>query len=180
MDTLTIRPRVSDLVYRFFAEPVTLPGDEIAALREIRWNGQLLSIRLTATGHAIEWREGNVQFTEIITTLDTLLPGQPRLSHVFQGERRGRVRMGNIRYEVGLQLELMSAEVFTHVHDDLAASGGRGFLHQFAPHHRIGLTPLAFVTVEVIPTGLAIATFHTFPGELALVKTQSLIETNHV
>jgi hypothetical protein len=67
--------------------------------------------------------------------------------------------------------------VFLHVHEELAADGARrGLLFHFRPQHRLGLTPLGFVTVDAIPTGLSIAAFHTFPDEFAVVKTQSLIE----
>ena len=41
-----------------------------------------------------------------------------------------------------------------------------------------GLTvaPLGFVTVEARPGCLFLTSFHTFPGENTVVKTQSLIE----
>ena len=49
-------------------------------------------------------------------------------------------------------------------------------LFYFAPHRRMALAPLGLVTVDPLPTGLSVATFHTFPAEFTVVKTQSLIE----
>ena len=100
-----------------------------------------------------------------------------RLAYRFEAERRGRCDVADVRYQVGLQVEVLPPEVFLHVHEELAADGARrGLLFHFRPHHRLGLTPLGFVTAELLPTGLAVAAFHTFPDEFAIVKTQSLIE----
>ena len=82
-----------------------------------------------------------------------------------------------LRVEVGLQLEVLPPDVFLHVHEELAADGARsGLIFHFRPQHRLGLTPLGYVTVTPVRTGLSIAAFHTFPDEFAVVKTQSLIE----
>ena len=42
--------------------------------------------------------------------------------------------------------------------------------------NRLGLSPLGVVIVQAVPSGLSATAFHTFPDELALIKTQSLIE----
>jgi len=49
-------------------------------------------------------------------------------------------------------------------------------LYHHAPHHRLALSPLGYITVEAWKNTLSINTFHTFPDEFTLVKTQSLIE----
>ncbi len=36
--------------------------------------------------------------------------------------------------------------------------------------------PAAAAGEDALPTGLTVATFHTFPAECAVVKTQTLIE----
>src|SRR5207248_7781996 len=121
---------------------------------------------------------GDVHLVEVTAAAGQELPGGGRLTHRFVGERRGRLRVGGgVRYEMGLQAEVLPPEVFLHVHDELAAEGAkRGVVYHLPPRHRLGLTPLGLVTVDALPTGLAVATFHTFPDEFAVVKTQSLIE----
>ena len=54
--------------------------------------------------------------------------------------------------------------------------GKRGLLHNFHPHHRLAMSPLGLITVEARARCLFIGTFHTFPDENTVVKTQSLIE----
>jgi hypothetical protein len=49
-------------------------------------------------------------------------------------------------------------------------------LHHFPAAHRFEVPPLGFVTADARPGCLLLSTFHTFPGEYTVVKTQSLIE----
>lgn len=172
------RPRVADLVFRLYDRPIHPELFDTLASRRIARDGFRLAVRITPTGHVLEWHRGAASLTEVTATAGHPLPtAGRRLTYRFEAERRGRCNVGEIRYQVGLQVEVLSPEVFLHVHEELAADGARrGLLFHFRPNHRLGLTPLGFVTVEAIPTGLAVAAFHTFPDEFAVVKTQSLIE----
>ena len=58
----------------------------------------------------------------------------------------------------------------------MADGGKRGLLYNFQPHHRLAVSPLSFVTVEARAGCLFLTTFHTFPDEHTVVKSQSLIE----
>lgn len=173
-----VRPRVEDLVFRLFDRPVHPELFDTLAHRTVRRDGYAISARITPTGHALEWTRGAAVLTEVIAARDQLLPERGRvLSHRFQGERLGRSRLAAVRYEMSSQVEVLPPEVFRHVHDELVLDGTRrGLLFHFRPHNRLGLTPLGFVTVEPLPSGLAVSAFHTFPDEFAVVKTQSLIE----
>jgi hypothetical protein len=75
------------------------------------------------------------------------------------------------------QAEVLSAEKFARVHTELLADGcKRGLLHLFYPGHRFALSPLGFVTADARPGCLVVNTFHTFPDECTVIKTQTLIE----
>ncbi|MCI0464981.1 MAG: DUF2617 family protein, partial [Gemmataceae bacterium] len=74
-------------------------------------------------------------------------------------------------------VETLQPEIYLHVHDEILADGGkRGLLHNFQPNHRLLLAPLGFVTAEARAGCLFLSTFHTFPEEHTVVKSQSLIE----
>jgi uncharacterized protein DUF2617 len=63
------------------------------------------------------------------------------------------------------------------VHEELRADGcKRGLLHNFPSRHRLDIAPLGFITADARPGCLCLSTFHTFPCESTIVKTQSLIE----
>jgi hypothetical protein len=59
---------------------------------------------------------------------------------------------------------------------DGSGAAQRGLLHNFPAHNRLALAPLGFVAADARPGCLCLTTFHTFPGEYTVVKTQSLIE----
>ncbi|MFO0849804.1 MAG: DUF2617 family protein [Gemmataceae bacterium] len=179
MQRLIVRPPVAGLEFRAYDRPLHPELFDTLAVRRVARSGSVLTVRVTPTGHVLEWAADGRCVTEVTAAGDMLLPDAGlRLKHRIDGERRGGFPFGPAgRYQVGVSAEVLPPEVFAHVHAELASDGARrGLLFHFRPHHRLGLTPLGFVAVEAIPTGLAVAAFHTFPDEFAVVKTQSLIE----
>jgi hypothetical protein len=82
-----------------------------------------------------------------------------------------------VNYQMSCQVEVLSPEIFLHVQNELLLDGQkRGLIHHFPSHNRLAISPLGWVTVDALKDALTIATFHTFPDEFAIVKTQSLIE----
>ena len=172
------RPPVNQLVFQLFDRTVHPEFFDTLAHRRVCRDGYTLTVRMTPTGHVIEWICGNVCILEVTATATQELPYRGRLlTHPFQGERRGRCAIGGVRYEVSLQAEVLTPEVFRHVHAELQADSARpGVLFHCRPHTREGLAPLGLVCVQPLPTGLNISSFHTYPDEFAVIKTQSLIE----
>jgi hypothetical protein len=178
MDTGFTRPKVADLIFRLYDRPVHPELFESVAERRVTVGGVSLTVRLTTTGHVLEWHRNDCHLVELTAASDQLLPLGGRMSHRFTGTSRGRFRPSNaLRYEMSSHAETLPPDLFLHIHDELAADGRRrGVIAHFRPRHRFGLEPLGFVTVDSLPSGLAVASFHTFPDEFAVVKTQSLIE----
>jgi hypothetical protein len=179
MYTPFVRPRVADLVFRVYDRPLHPELFDALAVRRVCRDGSALTVRITPTGHQLEWSRDGAFLTEVTAAADLDLPdGGRKLAHKFRGEQRGRCQVGpGVRYQVSLSAEVLAPEAFLHVHEELAADGARrGLLFHFRPHHRLGLTPLGLVTAEAVRGGLSVASFHTFPDEFSVVKTQSLIE----
>ena len=141
------------------------------AVRRLRRRTTTLTVRVTPMGHVLEWVQDETILTEVMTAPDALLPDAGQLfAHQFRYAQRGKWAASGLRYEFATSSEVLPPEVYVHVHDELATEGARrGLLFHFRPHHRLGLTPLGFVTVETVPLGLSIAAFHTFPDEYAVV-----------
>ena len=78
---------------------------------------------------------------------------------------------------MSFQVETVQPEIFAHIHDEILGDGGkRGLLYNFQPNHRLSLAPLGLVSAESRPGCLILTSFHTFPEEYTIVKSQSLIE----
>src|SRR5205085_12317764 len=138
-----------------------------------------LTVRITRTGHVISWENKDVHLTEVAAAVDQPLPEKRRLlSQRLRGEHNNHLACAHgISYQTSFQVEVLSPEIFLHVHDEILADGGkRGLLHNFQPHHRLSLAPLGFIAVESRAGCQFISSFHTFPDEHTVVKSQSLIE----
>jgi hypothetical protein len=179
MGVFFLRPSVCDLVFQLYGRPLHPELFEILAARTIRREDYELTVRITRTGHVITWENRDVFLTEVAAAADQELPQRRRLLHYkLRGEHTGRLDCAHgVRYETSFQVEVLQPEIFLHVHDEIVADGGkRGLLHSFPSHHRLSVAPLGFVTADARPGCLCLTTFHTFPTEHTVVKTQSLIE----
>lgn len=179
MNVYLLRPRVSDLVFQLYGRPLHPELFEILAMRKIQREDYELTVRITRTGHVISWENRDVYLTEVAAAADQPLPEKRRLlSYRLRGEQSHAIACAHgIQYQMSFQVEVLPPEIFLHVHEEILSDGGkRGLLHNFQPHHRLSLAPLGFITVEARAGCLFISTFHTFPDEHTIVKSQSLIE----
>jgi hypothetical protein len=179
MSVYLMRPRVSDLVFQVYGRPLHPELFDILATRKVRREDYELTVWITRTGHVISWENPDVYLSEVAAAGDQPLPQKRRLlGWRLRGERSDAITCAHqITYQTTFQVEVLPPEQFLHVHDEIVSDGGkRGLLHNFHPHHRLALSPLGLVTVETRARCLFIGTFHTFPDEHTVVKTQSLIE----
>jgi hypothetical protein len=167
------------LVFQLYGRPLHPELFDILAVRKIQREDYELTVRITRTGHVISWGSRDVYLTEVAATDQPLPENRRLLRHRLRGEHTDLVRLGHgIRYQTSFQVEILPQEIFLHIHDEILADGRkRGLLHNFQPHHRLALAPLGFVTAETRARCLFLSSFHTFPDEHAVIKTQSLIET---
>jgi hypothetical protein len=179
MNAHLLRPPVSDLVFQLYGRPLHPELFDILAVRKIQREDYKLTVQITRTGHAITWENKHVHLTEVAAAADQPLPDKRcLLNYRFRGEQSATLPWSHgINYQMSFQVEALSPEIFLHVHDEILADGGkRGLLHHFHPHQRLALAPLGLVTAEARAGCIILSTFHTFPDENTVVKSQSLIE----
>jgi hypothetical protein len=175
----SLRPRVCELVFQLYGRPLHPEFFDILATRKIQREDYDLTVRITRTGHVITWENRDVHLTEVTAAADQPLPERWRLlSRRVRGEHCDSLACAHgISYQMSFQVETLPPEIFFHVHDEILADGGqRGLLYNFQPNHRLSLAPLGLITAEARPRCLILTTFHTFPDEHTVVKSQSLIE----
>jgi hypothetical protein len=174
-----LRPAVGDLVFQLYGRPLHPELFDILAVRKIQREDFELTVRITRTGHVISWENADVHLTEVTAAAEQELPERRRLMHYkLRNEQCGRMMCAHgIHYEMSFQVEVLAPEIFLHIHDEILADGSkRGLLHNFRSHNRLSVAPLGFISAEAGPGRLFLSSFHTFPNEHTVVKTQSLIE----
>jgi len=152
---------------------------DILAVRTVQREDYQLTVRITRTGHVLSWENADVHLTEVTAAADQDLPEKRRLlGGRVRGEQSRNLKCAHgINYQMTFQVEVLPPEIFLHVHDEILADGGKqGLLHNFQPHHRLALAPLGYIAVESRADCLFLSSFHTFPDEHTVLKTQSLIE----
>jgi hypothetical protein len=174
-----VRPPVCDLVFQLYGRPLHPELFDILAERRIRREDYELTVRITRTGHVISWENADVFLTEVTAAAAQELPDRRRLMHYrLRSEHSATLACAHgVHYQMSFQVEVLPPEIFLHVHDEILADGSkRGLLHNFPSHNRLSLAPLGFISAEARQGCLFLTTFHTFPTENTVVKTQSLIE----
>ncbi|HYV38692.1 MAG TPA: DUF2617 family protein [Gemmataceae bacterium] len=174
-----VRPRVGDLVFQLYGRPLHPELFDILAWRKVQREDYELTLRITRTGHVITWENSDVLLTEVAAAADQELPEKRRLlSYRLKGEHSGGLLCAHgITYQTTFVVETLAPDIFLQIHDEILADGEkRGVLHNFQPTHRFTLAPLGMIAVESRLDCLFLSTFHTFPDEHTVVKSQTLIE----
>ena len=177
---LSARPNVAEMVFQLYGRALHPELFAVHATRTIDRGGYAATVSITTAGHLVTWRHGTLTLSEVAAGASQPLPQKRRLlSHRLCGERSDRLECrGGAAYQMCFQLEMVSPEVFWTFQGELAAGGRKaGLLHQFGGEGRLALGALSWINVETRATGLFVQAFHTFPDDLAIVKTQSLFET---
>lgn len=178
MNVFCVRPPVADLVFQLYGKPLHPELFDILAARRIQRENYNLTVHITRTGHVISYQADDLFLTEV-ADIDQTVPDHRRLLHFKMRGEHTAVHLAprGIVYQTSFQVETLPPDIFLHVHDDILAEGTkRGLLHNFQPNHRLAIAPLGFVTAETRQGCLFLSTFHTFPEENTVVKSQSLIE----
>jgi hypothetical protein len=174
-----LRPAVADLVFQVYGRPLHPEFFDILAVRTIRHADFQLTVRITRTGHVISWENADVFLTEVTASAGQDLPERRRLlAYRFHQERCANLPCAHgVHYQASFQVEVLPPELFAQIHDEIVSDGRkRGLLHHFRSQNRLAPPPLGFVSAEFRPGCLFLSSFHTFPGEYTVIKTQSLIE----
>jgi hypothetical protein len=136
-------------------------------------------VRIIDGGHVIIFGSGPVRLTEVLCGPATPLPESGLLFHsAIKRERSTTLHPGgNIAYQTCFEVERVDRDVFRHLCDEMIADGSRqSLIHSFRSPNRLLPSPLTHVHIEPRARGLSLQSFHTFPDECAILRSQSLYE----
>lgn len=176
---LSVRPKAEELVFQLYGRALHPELFEIMSTRSVDRGGYSATVAITTAGHLVTWRKDGLTLTEVATGATQPLPLKRRLlSHRIAGERSDRLECrGGASYQTCFQLETVPAEVFWSFQQELLEAGmKRGLLHRFESSGRMALGAISWLDVETRPRSLLVQAYHTFPDDLAIVKSQSVFE----
>ena len=173
------RARVADLAFQVFNRALHPEWFSTKVYRRIPQTKWEADIRIIEGGHAVIFGSGQVRLTEILAGPETTLPEPGLLFHsAIRSERSTTLSSGGVvEYQTCFEVERVEPEVFRHLCEEMIAdSTPHSMIFRFGSSNRLSPQPLSHVHVDVRVKGLSIQSFHTFPDESAIVRSQSLYE----
>jgi hypothetical protein len=175
------RSRVADLTFHVFNRALHPDWFTTRDFRRVEQLGWEADLRIIDGGHAAVFRSGSIRLTEILSGPDTGLPEAGVLFHSQLRRERSTILRpgGTIEYQSCLEVEKVDLEIFRHLSEEIRLDASRDQLfHHFRSSNRLAPAPISHVFITARVNTLSIQSFHTFPDECAIVRTQSLFELN--
>ena len=176
---LSVRPKVTELAFQLYGRALHPELFDTFLSRTLQRESYSARIDITGAGHVISWRVGGMTLTEVATSSQNPLPQRRRLMYYkLRGERNGSVDCrGGIVYQMSFQVETAAPEIFWSFQQELVERGAKsGLLCTFDSGNRLHLGAVSFLQVETKSCSLEVQSFHTFPDDFVIVKTQSCFE----
>ena len=169
----------SSLRFRLYTRPLHPEFFDIYHDHHVVQKDYEAQLWVTGCTHLIAFHHQGRSLVEVTASCDSELPPRGRILDMpFRGEKDHEYRgQDGIKYLVNFQLELMSPMAYTRTHHELARLGAkRGLFVPFPMWMSKSLTPFSYLDYETRPDQLHVFSFHAFPEDLTIVKTQTIFE----
>jgi hypothetical protein len=170
---------VGELVFSLYQRPLHPELFTIYASRQIKTEQYETIIWVTNCSHVASVFMKDLCLTELINAPDQMLPQRGLIERFqFNGQRNHKCTMSkNLSYMTDFQIEKMSPNLYKQSHNDLEKfARNRGVFVRFPDQAVGGLEPFSYIDFEARKTELHIHTFHAYPEQVTIIKTQSLFE----
>ncbi|MEM7474625.1 MAG: DUF2617 family protein [Planctomycetota bacterium] len=180
MDVSTVRPKVAQLTFQLLQRSVHPELFHIYKTQHIERDNFNARIHITSDGHVVQWTHGQSAnqstLTEIASsTLQEVPQGRHLFSLPLRDSGKDCLDLPGASYEYSYELQRVRPELFLMIQKQLKeTSETHELIHVFNSSGRIAIGGLSFLNVETRLKSLHVQAIHTFPDDLALVKTESI------
>jgi hypothetical protein len=173
------KQKVSTLRFYLYDRPLHPELFDIYYDHQVTMERYEAQLWVTGCTHVIAFHSDGQSLVEVTADADCELPRHGiQLELPFRGEKAHEtLKQWPIHYMMNFQVESMSPMAYSRTHHELARLGARrGLFVPFPTWRSRSLTPFTFIDYEVRPDQLHVFTFHAFPDDLTMVRTQSIFE----
>lgn len=174
------RSRVPDLSFRVFDRVLHPDWFSVKSHRRVARQGWVADVRIIDRGHLVTWSSGQTRLTELLLSSAATFPPTGLLyeTRVLNEKTTSLRPSAEVEYQSVMEMERTDPDVFAHLSQEFSLDANRsGLAFEFPAVHRMASGSIIQIALEVSLKGLLIHTFHTFPVERVVVRTQSLFET---
>ena len=170
---------ISELSFSLYQRPLHPELFNIYDRRHLKTEKYETLIWATGCSHLVSVFSGEMCLTELISVPGQILPRLGLIERIqFQGKRNHKCTLSRgMHYMTDFQVEKMSANLYRQSHIDLKRfAQNRGLFVQFPELEVGGLEPFSYIDFEARREELHIHTFHAYPDQVTIIKTQSLFD----
>jgi len=157
-------------------------------IRRRRYEAQ---IWILGSSHLVSFFTNHRCITELTANENSLLPARGLLHKItMRRDREYQINYDSgLSYMITAQAEHMSENVYQHIHQEMLEFAerrglfmsfnhwsGNGEVEKSRTDGSDGLVPFTFIDYESRPSELHICSYHAFPQQLAMLRTQSIFE----
>ncbi|MCP4707883.1 MAG: DUF2617 family protein [Planctomycetes bacterium] len=179
MDSSRTEQSLKELTFFVYNRPMHPELFNIYSSRQFFQGEYEVIIWITDCGHVVSIFSGRDCLTELICPPDQMLPKRGYLDQFpFRGEKNHSCKWSKAHsYLMNFQVEKMSVNLFRQCHADLVTAGRkRGMMVSFPQWARGSLVPFSYLDYEAKYEELQVQTYHAFPEQQTILKTQSLFD----
>ncbi|WP_437185985.1 DUF2617 family protein [Planctomicrobium sp. SH668] len=179
MNIDSTRPKISETSYRFFNRQLHPELFNPAVTGRIRTSRFSALIGICEGGHFLQVSSDGKSITEITSAGDQVFSANSlQQTFFFNNEEEILFETKTpLDYHFAGQVDAVDPTVFTRVQLELEMAASKAFIsQQFPAKNRILPGPLSLIQVSGSERMLIVHSFHTYPEELVVLRTQTLVE----
>lgn len=179
MDFPKTNVSISELTFTLYQRPLHPELFNIYAKRSLKTAGYEATIWSTGCSHVVSVFVKDLCLTELINTPDQMLPRRGLIERFqFLGQKNHKCTIARgLNYMTDFQVEKMSPNLYRQCQSDLEKfARSRGLFVKFPQLAVGGLEPFSYIDFETRRKELHIHTFHAYPEQISIIKTQSLFD----
>lgn len=169
---------IDELAFSLFQRSLHPELFNIFAKRQIRTENYQANIWETGCSHVLTVIANGACITEVISAPGQPLPKRGLVERFqFRGKKKHKCLLSKgIGYMTDFQVEKMSESVYQRSQIDLKNfARNRGLYVKFPTTETSELLPFSYIDFEARRNELHVHTFHGYPEQATIIKTQSLI-----
>ncbi|MBX3437812.1 MAG: DUF2617 family protein [Planctomycetaceae bacterium] len=179
MNVHVARPAAKQLSYQLYARVLHPELFDTSAAHVIERAEYVLDVRICEAGHVVQLHRNGDVTSEINVDGGIELPKRRRCFSVKlnTGQDISVRPYPDVSFQASTQIESLDDEVFERLTAEFRSDARRATLfHAFGSRNRMRPEPLSLLFADCSPRTVVIHAFHTFPDDLAVIRTQSLYE----
>ena len=171
-----VEQRLADLVLYLLEAPAPRAAVRILSERRIGLQAGQLTLAVIGSSHFLEITSGNTILCELLAcSRPQLVAAAGSGEKIGQRLKRYHLARGSVAYSVDVWSRKLSAREFAGETALLLAEGSNRLLYSFPAGTGLGHA-VTCLEWQVKGSRATVATYHSFPGELTIVHTRSVID----